>query len=81
MGKVHLAGQGGNASPVDKTKKFVKDDAGQLRIALHHSLLEYSGKRGPVRRLRAPLRPSQPAWPVDTPPLKKLRRHVDSVTV
>jgi hypothetical protein len=28
---------------VDKTWKYVKDDAGQLRIVVHHSSLPYSG--------------------------------------
>ncbi len=44
MGKVHFTGKDGKVTSVDKTWKFVKDDAGQLRIVVHHSSLEYSGK-------------------------------------
>lgn len=43
MGKVHITGQDGKVTTVDKTWKFVKDDAGKLRIVVHHSSLEYSG--------------------------------------
>lgn len=43
MGKVHFTGKDGKVTSVDKTWKFVKDDAGQLRIVVHHSSLEYSG--------------------------------------
>lgn len=42
MGKVHLTGKGGSITSVDKTWGFVKDDAGQLRIIVHHSSLEHS---------------------------------------
>lgn len=43
MGKVRLLGNDGKTTTVDKTWKYVKDDAGKLRIVLHHSSLEYSG--------------------------------------
>jgi len=43
MGKVHFTGKDGEVTTVDKTWKFVKDDAGDLRIVVHHSSLEYSG--------------------------------------
>lgn len=43
MGKVRLTGAGGKPTTVDKTWKFVKDDAGQPRIVVHHSSLEFSG--------------------------------------
>jgi hypothetical protein len=41
MGKVHFTGKDGAVTSVDKTWKFVKDDAGDLRIVVHHSSLEY----------------------------------------
>lgn len=41
MGKVHLTGTGGKVTTVDKTWSFVKDDAGKLRIVVHHSSLEH----------------------------------------
>jgi len=44
MGKVHFTGKNGKVTSVDKTWKFVKDDAGQLRIVVHHSSLEYTGQ-------------------------------------
>lgn len=44
MGKVHLTGKDGKVTSVDKTRKFVKNDAGQLRIVVHHSSLEFSGQ-------------------------------------
>lgn len=44
MGKVHFTGKDGMVTSVDKTWKFVKDDAGSLRIVVHHSSLEYQGK-------------------------------------
>jgi hypothetical protein len=44
MGKVHFTGKDGKITSVDKTWKFVKDDAGKLRIVVHHSSLEYSEK-------------------------------------
>ena len=42
MGKVNFTGKDGKVTTVDKTWKFVKDDAGKLRIAVHHSSLQYS---------------------------------------
>ncbi len=44
MGKVHFTGKDGKVTSVDKTWMYVKDDAGQLRIVVHHSSLEYSGQ-------------------------------------
>lgn len=44
MGKVHITGKDGKVTTVDKTWKYVKDDAGQLRIVVHHSSLEYGGQ-------------------------------------
>lgn len=44
MGKVHFTGKDGKVTSVDKTWKLVKDDAGKLRIVVHHSSLEYSDK-------------------------------------
>jgi len=44
MGKVHFTDEDGKVTTVDKTWGFVKDDAGQLRINLHHSSLEYQPK-------------------------------------
>ncbi len=43
MAKVSITGKDGKVTTVDKTWKFVKDDAGNLRIVVHHSSLEYSG--------------------------------------
>ena len=43
MGKVHFTDKDGKVTSVDKTWIFVKDDAGKLRIVLHHSSLEYAG--------------------------------------
>lgn len=43
MGKVHFTGKDGKVTSVDKTWKFVKDDAGKLRIVVHHSSLEFAG--------------------------------------
>jgi hypothetical protein len=43
MGKVHFTNSAGDVTTVDKTWGFVKDDAGDLRIVLHHSSLEYTG--------------------------------------
>jgi hypothetical protein len=42
MGKVNITGKDGKVTTVDKTWKFVKDDAGKLRIVVHHSSLEHS---------------------------------------
>jgi hypothetical protein len=44
MGKVHLTDKDGNVTTVDKTWGYVKDDAGNLRINLHHSSLEYQAE-------------------------------------
>ena len=44
MGKVNITGKDGKVTTVDKTWKFVKDDAGRLRIVVHHSSLEYTGQ-------------------------------------
>ncbi len=44
MGKVHFTDKDGNVTTVDKTWTFVKDDAGQLRIVVHHSSLEFTGE-------------------------------------
>ncbi|WP_261833544.1 hypothetical protein [Vibrio ishigakensis] len=41
MGKVHFTNADGEVTSVDKTWKFVKDEQGTIRIALHHSSLEY----------------------------------------
>jgi hypothetical protein len=41
MGKVHFTDKDGNITSVDKTWGFVKDDAGSLRIVVHHSSLEH----------------------------------------
>jgi hypothetical protein len=43
MGKVTVTDKNGNATTVDKTWGWVKDDAGQMRIVLHHSSLEFGG--------------------------------------
>ena len=43
MGKVRFTGPDNRVTTVDKTWKFVKDDAGRLRIVAHHSSLEYTG--------------------------------------
>lgn len=43
MGKVNITGKDGKVTTVDKTWKFVKDDAGTLRIVVHHSSLEFAG--------------------------------------
>jgi len=43
MGKVHITDKDGKTTTVDKTWKFVKDDAGKLRIVVHHSSLEFAG--------------------------------------
>ncbi|MEY4415833.1 MAG: hypothetical protein RIQ53_3126 [Pseudomonadota bacterium] len=44
LGKVHFTGKDGKVTTVDKTWGYVKDDAGRLRIVLHHSSLEYDPK-------------------------------------
>ena len=43
MGKVRFTDKDGKVTTVDKTWSFVKDDAGKLRIVVHHSSLEYAG--------------------------------------
>ena len=43
LGKVNFTGKDGKVTTVDKTWNFVKDDAGKLRIVVHHSSLEYAG--------------------------------------
>ena len=43
MGNVSVTNKKGEVTTVDKTWKFVKDDAGQLRIVVHHSSLPYAG--------------------------------------
>ena len=44
MGNVMITDKSGKVTTVDKTWKFVKDDAGKLRIVVHHSSLPYSSK-------------------------------------
>lgn len=44
MGKVTLTDRQGQQTTVDKTWQFKKDDAGKLRIVLHHSSLPYAPK-------------------------------------
>lgn len=43
MGHVMITGKDGKITTVDKTWKFVKDDAGKLRIVVHHSSLPFAG--------------------------------------
>ncbi len=43
IGKVHFTAPDGSVTSVDKSWVFVKDDAGDIRIVLHHSSLEYKG--------------------------------------
>jgi hypothetical protein len=43
MGNVRITGKDGQVTTVDKTWKYVKDDAGKLRIVVHHSSLPYTG--------------------------------------
>jgi hypothetical protein len=43
MGNVSITNKDGKVTTVDKTWKFVKDDAGKLRIVVHHSSLPFSG--------------------------------------
>lgn len=40
LGKVHFTNKKGEVTTVDKTWKFIKDDANNLRIVVHHSSLE-----------------------------------------
>ncbi|MBI1340368.1 hypothetical protein GC169_09215 [bacterium] len=42
IGNVDFTGKDGSVTTVDKTWGYVKDDAGALRIVLHHSSLPYS---------------------------------------
>ncbi|GAA4426932.1 hypothetical protein [Acidovorax lacteus] len=42
MGNVMITDKSGKVTTVDKTWKFVKDDAGKLRIVVHHSSLPYT---------------------------------------
>lgn len=44
MGKVHFTDKAGKVTSVDKTWGYIKDDAGNLRINLHHSSLETPAK-------------------------------------
>ena len=44
LGKVHFTNKNGEMTTVDKTWKFVKDNAGKLRIVVHHSSLENKAK-------------------------------------
>lgn len=41
MGNVNITGKDGAITTVDKTWTYVKDDAGALRIVVHHSSLPY----------------------------------------
>jgi hypothetical protein len=42
MGNVHITNADGSVTTVDKTWGFQRDDAGDLRIMLHHSSLPYT---------------------------------------
>ena len=42
IGNVDITGKDGSVTTVDKTWGYVKDDAGALRIVLHHSSLPYN---------------------------------------
>ncbi|EHR70860.1 hypothetical protein BurJ1DRAFT_2016 [Burkholderiales bacterium JOSHI_001] len=44
MGNVSFTDKDGKVTTVDKTWKFKKDDAGNLRIVVHHSSLPYVSK-------------------------------------
>lgn len=44
MGKVTLTNAKGEKTTVDKTWVYRKDDAGKLRIVVHHSSLPFTGK-------------------------------------
>lgn len=44
MGKVMMRDRAGKLTTVDKTWVFKKDDAGVVRIIVHHSSLPYTGK-------------------------------------
>jgi hypothetical protein len=43
MGNVMVTNKDGKVTTVDKTWAYVKDDAGNLRIVVHHSSLPYTG--------------------------------------
>ncbi len=43
IGNVMFTGKDGKVTTVDKSWAFVKDDAGKLRIVVHHSSLPYTG--------------------------------------
>jgi hypothetical protein len=43
MGNVSVTNKDSKTTTVDKTWSFVKDDAGALRIVVHHSSLPYTG--------------------------------------
>jgi hypothetical protein len=43
MGNVIVTNKDGKVTTVDKTWTYVKDDAGNLRIVVHHSSLPYAG--------------------------------------
>jgi hypothetical protein len=45
MGKVVMRDRDGKTTTVDKTWTFKKDDAGVVRIILHHSSLPYTGSK------------------------------------
>jgi hypothetical protein len=53
MGNVSITGKDGKITTVDKTWRFVKDDAGKLRIVVHHSSFPCTGswvqRRGRAR--------------------------------
>ncbi|MEO6280025.1 hypothetical protein [Roseateles sp.] len=42
LGNVSFTGKDGKVTTVDKTWSYVKDDAGHLRIVVHHSSLPYA---------------------------------------
>lgn len=44
MGNVMVTNKDDKVTTVDKTWTYVKDDAGNLRIVVHHSSLPYTGK-------------------------------------
>ncbi len=44
MGNVTFVNKEGKTTIVDKTWTYIKDDAGNLRIVVHHSSLPYAGK-------------------------------------
>lgn len=46
MGNVHITGADGSVTTVDKTWGFKRDEAGDLRIVLHHSSLPFAMDEG-----------------------------------